>query len=125
MAPRRTGSAWSRSNKERVARLSEAGLMRPAGLRAVERAQAEGTWSALDEAEQRVVPDDLAAALAADPEAQRRFDAFGRGAKRGLLEWITSAKRPETRTRRIAATVEHASRGEVANTWRPRDERSA
>ena len=97
--------------------------MREAGLRAVERARADGTWSALDEVELLVVPDDLARALAADPEADRRYAAFGRSAKRGLLEWISSAKRPETRARRIAATVEHAARGEVANAWRPPDER--
>jgi uncharacterized protein YdeI (YjbR/CyaY-like superfamily) len=64
-SPRRPGSIWARSNKERIARLEVAGLMTEAGRRVVETAKADGSWTVLDAAEDLVVPDDLAAALAA------------------------------------------------------------
>ena len=118
--PRQPGSGWSRPNKERVARLLAAGLMTPAGRAVVEAAQADGSWSALDDVENLVEPDDLRAALDADSTARQHWDAFPRSAKRGILEWISTAKRPETRAQRIATTAQLAARGERANTWRPR-----
>jgi uncharacterized protein YdeI (YjbR/CyaY-like superfamily) len=118
--PRKPGSGWSRPNKQRVERLLAAGLMRPAGLAVVEAAQADGSWSSLDDVENLVEPDDLRTALDADPEARRQWDGFPRSAKRGILEWVQSAKRPETRGKRIAETAELAARGERANQWRGR-----
>ena len=70
-APRRPGSVWARSNRERVERLIAQGRMAPAGLAAIERARADGSWSILMSAERLEVPEDLAAALAADPAAQQ------------------------------------------------------
>ena len=124
MAPRRRGSGWSGPNKERVERLLATGRLAEPGLRAIERARADGSWSALDDVEALVVPGDLADALAAHPPAAEVWEAFGRSAKRGLLEWIATAKRPETRARRIAETAEQAARGEQANRWRPPASRS-
>ena len=92
-SPRREGG-WSRPNKERVARLRAAGRMAPAGLAAIEAAEADGSWTALDDVEELVEPDELAAALDAEPRARAEWDAFPRSAKRGILEWIASAKRP-------------------------------
>jgi uncharacterized protein YdeI (YjbR/CyaY-like superfamily) len=112
--PRRPMSGWSRSNKERIARLAAAGLLAPAGLAAVERARTNGSWEALDDVEALVEPDDLRAALDAVPEARRRWDAFPRSAKRAVLEWILTAKRPETRERRVRESVEGAAHGERA-----------
>jgi uncharacterized protein YdeI (YjbR/CyaY-like superfamily) len=119
-APRKPGSAWSRSNKERVARLEPAGLMQPAGLEVVKAARASGAWSRLDEVEDLVVPDDLAAAFGAHPGARRHWDGFPRSARRGILEWIVQARRAETRAKRIAETAERAARGERANQSRER-----
>jgi uncharacterized protein YdeI (YjbR/CyaY-like superfamily) len=119
-APRRSASAWSRPNKERVARLTAAGLMLPAGLAAVATAQASGAWSRLDEVEDLVVPADLAAAFDARPGAREQWDAFPRSARRAILEWIVQARRDETRRRRIEETAEKAAHGERANEWRPR-----
>jgi uncharacterized protein YdeI (YjbR/CyaY-like superfamily) len=107
--PRRPGSAWARSNKERVERLTAAGRMTPAGLRAIERAEADGSWTLLDDVDALVVPPDLASALAGDEQARRHFDAFPPSAKKAALYWIKTAKRPETRQRRIAETVRLAS----------------
>ncbi|MFN8167960.1 MAG: YdeI/OmpD-associated family protein [Candidatus Nanopelagicales bacterium] len=119
-APRKRGSGWSRPNKERVERLTAAGLMLPAGLAVVEAARADGSWTKLDEVEDLVEPDDLRAALDAQPAARSAWDAFPRSAKRGILEWIVQAKKPETRATRVATTVAEAREGRRANQWRPR-----
>lgn len=116
-APRRNGSAWSRPNKERVARLSAAGLMRPRGAAIVAAAQRDGSWNRLDDVEDLVEPDELRAALDADPTARAAWDNFPRSAKRGILEWIVQAKRPETRTARVGTTVSEAHVGRRANQW--------
>jgi len=119
-APRKPHSQWSASNKERVERLGAAGLMRPAGLAAIERAKENGSWSALDEVERGIVPADLAAAFEANPPSAERFAAFPWSARREILVWIASAKRPETRSARIAETALRAARNERA-TQRPGD----
>ena len=103
--PRRAGSPWSATNKARVARLIKEGRMRPAGLAKVEAAKRDGSWSALETVDALEMPVDLARALAS---AGRRsaFDALPRGAKRADLFSLATAKRPETRARRVAAIVE-------------------
>lgn len=118
-APRKPGSGWSAPNKERVERLESQGRMKAAGARVVAAARADGSWSKLDAVEALEVPDDLAAALELRPTAREQFDAFPRSARRGILEWIGSAKRPETRAKRVTETAELAQRGERANQWRP------
>ena len=117
-APRKAGSWWSRPNKERVARLIAAGLMTDAGLAKVEAAKRDGAWNALDAVEALEVPRDLAAAFTEFPHAADHFDAFPRSAKRGILEWIAHAKRPETRAKRVRETAELAERNVRANQWR-------
>ena len=116
-APRKPGSGWSRPNKERVGRLLAEGRMQPAGQAAVDAARASGRWELLDEVEDGVVPEDLAAALAARDGAREHWDAFPRSVRRGILEWIVQAKRPATRERRVTETAERAARGERANQW--------
>jgi uncharacterized protein YdeI (YjbR/CyaY-like superfamily) len=110
-APRRPGGTWARSNKERVERLERAGLMTQAGRRVVEAARLDGSWQALDEIEAIRVPDDLVAALAENATATAHFEAFSPSVRRGFLWWIKTARRPETRARRIADTVWLAERG--------------
>ena len=79
----------------------------------------------LDDVEDLVVPPDLAVALDATPGARDNWEAFPRSARRGILEWIVQAKRPETRDRRIRETAERAGQGERANQWRPTSQASA
>ncbi len=122
-ARRNPHSAWSRSNKERVARLIPAGLMLPAGLAAIEEAKRRGTWAILDEVEDLVVPEDLAAAFAVEPPGREHWDAFSKTTRRGILWWIRQAKRPETRAKRIQETARLAARNEKANQPVPRDRR--
>ena len=120
-SPRRPGSGWARTNKERVARLIADGRMLPAGLAAIEEAKRNGSWTRLDDVENLVVPEDLARALDAAPPARQHWDAFSRSPRRAILEWIGQAKRPETRARRIAETAEHAARNEKPPRFRTRD----
>ncbi len=115
LSPRRAGSNWSRVNRDKVDRLMSEGRMAPAGLAKVERAKADGTWTALDAVEATEVPADLAAALAAVPEAARSFEAFPRSARRGILEWLATARTQGTRAKRIAEIVAYAAVGLRAN----------
>jgi uncharacterized protein YdeI (YjbR/CyaY-like superfamily) len=122
VTPRKPKSNWSRANKERVERLEKAGLMTEAGLRAVEVAKRNGAWSALDSVEALREPDDLRAALDANPDARRHWDAFPPSTKRGILEWIGNAKKPETRSKRVGETARLAAQNVRANQWRqPKD----
>ena len=114
-APRRAGSVWARSNKERVARLIADGRMTPAGQAKIDAAQADGTWALWDSVDSLAVPDDLAAALAGYPDARANFDAFPRSARHAILGWIATAKRPETRAKRIAETARLAQDNVRAN----------
>lgn len=112
--PRKPGSVWARTNKARVEQLIEEGRMCPAGLAAVEAAKADGSWDLLNSVDDLIVPDDLAEALAADPDAASQFAAFSASARRIILYWIASAKRSETRAKRIAETVRAAVEGRRA-----------
>ena len=119
-APRKPGSGWSRPNKERVERMTKAGKMTPAGQAKIDAARADGSWSALDDIENLVLPDDLAEAFARYPGAADHWEAFPRSAKRGILEWIANAKRDETRQKRVDETARLAQQNERANQWRPK-----
>ena len=117
-APRKARSGWARTNKLRIERLTAEGQMAPAGLALVEAAKADGSWTLLDDVENLVVPDDLAAAFT--PAARAHWDAFPPSARRAILEWIVQARRPETRAKRVAETAAKAQVGERANEWRPK-----
>jgi uncharacterized protein YdeI (YjbR/CyaY-like superfamily) len=113
-APRKPRSQWAASNKARVERLLAEGRMAPAGLAAIERAKANGSWELLDSVERLEVPDDLAAALAAEPPAAPNFGAFPPSARKQMLAWVALARRPETREARIRKIAEAAARNERA-----------
>lgn len=119
-APRKAKSGWSRPNKERVGRLIAEGSMHASGLAKIEAAKADGSWAMLDAVEALETPPDLTHALRAASPALTYWDAFPRSAKRGILEWIAQAKKPETRAARIANTAELAQRNERANQWKPK-----
>ena len=120
-APRKPRSGWAATNKARVERLVAEGRMAPAGLRAIEAAKANGSWTILDGPTRGDVPDDLGAALDARPPARETWNAYPRSLRQQQLEQIAFARRPETRARRIAVLVERAGRGERPEPWRPKD----
>ena len=115
LTPRRPGSGWSRSNKDRVERLIADGRMAGPGLAVIRAAQADGSWSMQDAAEALIEPEELRAALDANGEARRHWDGFPRSPRRALIWWVMSAKRPETRARRVAVIVDEAAHGRRAN----------
>jgi uncharacterized protein YdeI (YjbR/CyaY-like superfamily) len=104
--PRRERSKWSRINVEKVAELTAAGRMRPVGLAEVERAKADGRWDDAYESPSRIgVPADLERELAARPAARQFFDGLDSRNRYAILYRLEDAKRPETRTRRLAKFV--------------------
>lgn len=117
-APRKPRTGWSKLNKERVERLLTQGLMMPAGLAKIEAAKQDGSWNALDAIEALEIPADLESALNEYAAAKQNFEAFPRSVKRGILEWIASAKKPETRAKRIQETARLADQNLRANQWR-------
>jgi uncharacterized protein YdeI (YjbR/CyaY-like superfamily) len=117
ITPRKPKSNWSKRNKDRVERLIAEGRMAPPGLAMIELAKETGTWSALDAVDRLEEPDDLRAALDADPDARRYWDGFPPSTRRAILEWITTAKREATRTGRVAETVELAAENLRASDW--------
>lgn len=118
MAPRKAGSGWSAANKARLARLDAEGRLMPPGRAKVEAAKADGSWSRLDAVDALEVPPDLASALRRLRGATGNFAAFPRSVRRGLLEWVVQAKRPETRAARVREIAEKAAVNERANQWR-------
>jgi uncharacterized protein YdeI (YjbR/CyaY-like superfamily) len=118
-SPRKPRSAWAQSNKDRVERLTSAGLMTQAGLAKIRAAKEDGSWNALDKIDSLALPADLAGALEATPTRRTGFEGFSKSVKKGLLAWILSAKRPETRAKRIAHVVMLAGKG--MRTLQPED----
>jgi uncharacterized protein YdeI (YjbR/CyaY-like superfamily) len=105
--PRRARSTWSKINRDKVAVLIAAGDMQPAGLAEIERAKEDGRWAAAYDGQRTsTVPDDLAAALAGNAEARDFFATLGSQNRYAILHRLQTAKKPETRARRIAAFVE-------------------
>lgn len=117
-APRKLGSNWSKPNKERAVRMIAAGKMMPAGQAKIDAAHVDGSWTALDDVEALTVPADLVQVFGLYPEARGHWDAFPRSVRRGILEWILNAKRPETRAKRVEETARLAAENKRANQWR-------
>ena len=112
--PRRARSQWSERNVGHVERLLGEGRMQPAGLAAVQRAKADGRWEAAYPGQKAIaVPDDLARALAAEPRAQANFELLSSQNRYAVLFRIHSAKRSDTRARRIDQYVAMLARGET------------
>jgi uncharacterized protein YdeI (YjbR/CyaY-like superfamily) len=112
--PRRSRSSWSKRNTEIVGRLLGEGRMHPAGVVEVERAKADGRWEAAYSGPASIeVPTDLAEALAAEPKAQAMFENLNSQNRYAVLFRVSSAKRAETRARKIEQFVAMLARGET------------
>lgn len=107
--PRKPKSVWSKLNKQYIVELIEQGLMTEAGLAKINAAKQDGSWYTLDAVEKLIVPPDLQQALANNLDANKYFNAFGNTVKKNILFWIISAKRPETRLKRIEQTISAAT----------------
>ena len=119
--PRRARSVWSRINVNKVQALIEAGRMQAPGQAQVEAAKADGRWArAYDSARTSTVPEDLQAALEAEPAAKTFFASINASNRYAILWRIQTAARAETRARRIAQLVEMLARGETIHLFKPR-----
>ncbi|WP_298339848.1 YdeI/OmpD-associated family protein [Ferrimicrobium sp.] len=111
---RRPESSWSAKNVQHVARLTEAGRMQSAGIKAVEAAKAQGRWQAayLGQADMQIPPD-LAQAFADNPEAAAMFDTLDSANRYAILYRLTTVKRPTTRERKLTEYIDMLMRGET------------
>lgn len=111
--PRTARSIWSKINCERVTQLIADGKMKPPGLAEIERAKKDGRWErAYDSPKTMQVPDDLTAALAKNKKAAAFFATLNSANRYAILHRVQTAKKPETRARRIATFVAMLARGE-------------
>ena len=117
--PRRRASIWSKRNVGITEQLIAEGRMRAAGLAEIERAKADGRWDAAYSGQaSAAVPDDLAAALAVNPAASKMFDVLNGANRFAVLFRVETAKRPETRARRVEQLVAMLARGETIHPQR-------
>lgn len=122
--PRRARSIWSQINRDHVARLTAAGRMTPHGQRQVDAAKADGRWDAayapIRSANDATIPDDLRAAIEANPRARKTFRTLGRQNLFALAFRTNNMKTPAGRAKKIAALVAMLARGETIAPERPR-----
>lgn len=103
--PRKPKSVWSKVNKNHIKKLQKENLMHESGLAAINVAKENGSWTALDDVENGIVPKDLKIAFDKNPEAHQNYLAFTKGQRKSYLYWLNQAKREQTRQRRIAEIV--------------------
>lgn len=118
VAPRKPASNWSRLNRQRAERMILAKKMTKAGQSLIDLAKKTGTWTALKEVQNSVVPSDLKKEFLKSKKAWKNFENFPPSSKRIILEWILNAKKPETRLIRIKETVSLAVKNIRANHFR-------
>lgn len=119
--PRRPNSPWSARNVEHVARLTQAGRMRPAGIAAVDAAKAQGRWQAAYRGQAAMrIPPDLAKALAANPAAAATFDQLDAANRYSIVYRLNAVKRQATRDRKLAEYLDMLARGESLHPRKPR-----
>lgn len=123
--PRRARSIWSKINVDKVAVLTEAGRIQPAGQAQIDAAKNDGRWGkAYDSARTSSVPGDLQAALEASPKAKAFFATISASNRYAVLWRVQTAVKPETRARRIAKLVEMLGHGEVVHIFKPKGKAS-
>jgi len=108
--PRKAKSAWSATNKARVAKLMKSDLMTPAGRAAVALAKKSGSWNAYAEVDAMTIPPELQRALDASPDAKKNWPTYSTSARRSFLHALNNAKRADTRERRIREIVDLLAR---------------
>lgn len=115
---RKAKSNWSKINKEKVKVLIEQGLIQEEGYKSIEIAKENGSWTIIDEVEALVTPEDLKEAFANHNGSMEYFNGLNKSSKKILLHWIVSAKRIETRKKRILEIVENAGKGSIPKQFR-------
>ncbi|MDB4534311.1 YdeI/OmpD-associated family protein [Vicingaceae bacterium] len=106
---RKAKSNWSKVNKDKVKTLIDQDLMQEKGYKSIEIAKENGSWTILDSVEALIVPEDLKESFASHKGATEYYNSLSNSSKKTLLYWLNSAKRTETRQKRILEIVENAS----------------
>lgn len=104
--PRKPKSVWSALNKKYIKELTAAGLMHASGRKIIKLGKQNGSWTALDNVEKGIIPDDLQVAFDSNPRAFENYQNFAPSYRKNYLYWLNQAKRQETREKRIAKIVE-------------------
>ncbi|WP_107038988.1 YdeI/OmpD-associated family protein [Brumimicrobium mesophilum] len=105
---RKAKSNWSRVNKDKVKTLIDQGLMQKEGYKSIEIAKENGSWTFLDNVEDLIIPDDLIEEFSNFEGAKEFYDGLSNSVKKMLLYWVISAKRKETRQKRVLEIAENA-----------------
>lgn len=108
---RKVKSNWSKINKEKVKTLIDQGLMEEEGYKSIEIAKTNGSWTILDSVESLIIPEDLKKEFSMHNGSLEFFGSLSKSVKKILLHWVVSAKRKETRQKRILEIAENASHG--------------
>ncbi len=103
--PRKPKSVWSKVNKNHILELIEAGWMHESGLRAIEIAKENGSWVALDDVENGIIPADLQSSFDKNEQAYSNYLGFTPGQRKSYLYWLNQAKMQETRNTRIQEII--------------------
>ena len=103
--PRNPKSNWSALNKKHIAELEKEGLIHESGYKMITLAKKTGTWTAMDDVENLVIPKELKKAFQLNPIAYNNFQNFARGYRKGYLSWLYQAKRKETKEKRILEII--------------------
>jgi len=110
--PRRSGSIWSKRNIEHISRLKNEGRMRPAGMKEAEAAKADGRWdNSYDSPSNMTIPEDFMNELSKDQATAEFFNKLNKTNKYAIAWRLQTAKKPETRAKRMKAIIEMLSKG--------------
>lgn len=115
---RKPTSTWSKINKDKVERLIKSNLMTKAGFDSIETAKQNGTWTLMDDIEESNVPEDLKIALNGHEGSYEFFQGLSKSTKRTLLHWVVTAKRAETRDKRVKEIARLAAKGKIPKQFR-------
>ncbi len=106
---RKTKSVWSKLNKTYIKDLNKKGLMHPSGLAKIKAAKKDGSWTALDDVENGIIPKNLKEAFDANPVAFKNYQNFSRSQRKSYLYWLNQAKRPATQEKRISEIIKYCA----------------
>ena len=104
-SPRKSTSVWSKLNKSYIEKLISSDLMHASGLKIIHIAQENGSWNALNDVDNEVIPEKLKKAFESNPQAFTNFKSFAPSYRRSYLYWLHSAKRDATKGKRISEII--------------------
>ena len=108
---RKPKSVWSKVNKDYIKELKKNDLIQASGLKSIQIAKKNGSWIALDDVENGIIPSELKMAFDNNSQAFSNYNSFTRGQRKSYLYFLNQAKRDDTRQKRILEIIEHCEKG--------------